>query len=146
MLIPAFSGHGFKAFGRVGEDITSKLFIGFMFLDADYTPKPYEQWSVQNWPETYQNPNYNNIFGTGIAFAPQNSISKPRTNKNRTAIFPSPPRQVMPSGITAKLVADNIIETIKTGAMSLNHKGSIWNNRSCLYCFYRLWNDKRKWN
>lgn len=48
MLIPSFSGHGFKAYNKTGEDITSKLFKGFMIVDADYTPKPYEEWSVQD--------------------------------------------------------------------------------------------------
>ena len=33
----------------------------------------------------------------------------------------------MPSGITAKLVADNIIDTIKSGKESLSHKGSLGN-------------------
>src|SRR5690606_6666024 len=56
MLIPAFSGHGFKAYDRQGLEITDKLFRGFMIVDADYTPKPYGLWSVQDWPETYQNP------------------------------------------------------------------------------------------
>ncbi|MBP9186566.1 MAG: NAD(P)/FAD-dependent oxidoreductase [Bacteroidia bacterium] len=127
MLIPAFSGHGFKAFNKTNEDITEKLFKGFMIVDADYSPKPYENWSVQDWPETYQNPSYANIFAPGIAFAPPHSISKPRKSTNGTEIFPAPPRTGMPSGITAKLVADNIIDTIKNGSPSLNHKGSMGN-------------------
>lgn len=126
MLIPAFSGHGFKAFDRANEDITAKLFKGFMIVDADYSAKPYEEWSVQDWPETYQNPSYNNIFAPGIAFAPPHSISKPRKSKNGTEIFPAPPRTGMPSGITAKLVADNIIDTIN-GAKTQHHKGSMGN-------------------
>lgn len=127
MLIPAFSGHGFKAFNKTNEDITEKLFKGFMIVDADYSPKPYENWSVQDWPETYQNPSYANIFAPGIAFAPPHSISKPRKSTNGTEIFPAPPRTGMPSGITAKLVADNIIDTIKNGSPSLNLKGSMGN-------------------
>ncbi len=127
MLIPAFSGHGFKAFNKNDEDITEKLFKGFMIVDADYTSKPYEEWSVQDWPETYQNPSYKNIFAPGIAFAPPHAISKPRVSKNGTPISPSPPRTGMPSGITAKLVADNIIDTIKKGKESLEHKGSMGN-------------------
>jgi sulfide:quinone oxidoreductase len=127
MLIPAFSGHGFKAFDQSDQDITEKLFKGFMIVDADYTAKPYEQWTVQDWPETYQNPSYPNIFAPGIAFAPPHSISKPRKSKNGTEIFPSPPRTGMPSGITAKLVADNIIESIKKGSPEINHKGSMGN-------------------
>lgn len=127
MLIPSFSGHGFKAFDKTNNDITAKLFKGFMIVDADYTPKPYEEWTVQDWPETYQNPSYANIFAPGIAFAPPHAISKPRKSKNGTEIFPSPPRTGMPSGITAKLVADNIIDTINNGTMSLEHKGSMGN-------------------
>ncbi len=127
MLIPAFSGHGFKAYDKNDADITDKLFKGFMIVDADYTPKPYEEWTVQDWPETYQNPSYKNIFAPGIAFAPPHSISKPRKSKNGTDIFPSPPRTGMPSGITARLVADNIIDSIKLGKESLHHKGSMGN-------------------
>lgn len=128
MLIPAFSGHGFKAYDYSGQDITAKLFNGFMIVDADYTPKPYEAWSVKDWPETYQNPSYPNIFAPGIAFAPPHPISRPRMSPNGTAISPAPPRTGMPSGITAKLVADNIIDTIRTGGdISLHHKGSLGN-------------------
>ncbi len=127
MLIPAFSGHGFKAFDKNNQDITDKLFKGFMIVDADYTPRPYEEWTVQDWPETYQNPSYKNIFAPGIAFAPPHTISKPRKSKNGTDIFPAPPRTGMPSGITAKLVADNIIDTIKKGKEDLHHKGSMGN-------------------
>jgi sulfide:quinone oxidoreductase len=127
MLIPAFSGHGFKAFDKNNEDITEKLFKGFMIVDADYTAKPYEEWTVQDWPETYQNPSYSNIFAPGIAFAPPHSISRPRKSPNGTEIFPSPPRTGMPSGITAKLVADNIIDSIKNGKDSTHHLGSLGN-------------------
>ena len=126
MLIPAFAGHPFKAYNKTGEDITSKLFAGFMIVDADYTQKPYEEWKVQDWPETYQNPSYPNIFAPGIAFAPPHSISKPRTSKNGNPIFPSPPRTGMPSGITAKLVADNIIAEILNTKEKI-HKGSLGN-------------------
>jgi sulfide:quinone oxidoreductase len=141
MLIPAFSGHGFKAFDKESKDITDKLFKGFMIVDADYTPKPYEEWTVQDWPETYQNPSYNNIFAPGIAFAPPHTISKPRKSKNGTDIFPSPPRTGMPSGITAKLVADNIIDSIKSGKDSLHHKGSMGNmGAACIASAgYGLW-------
>lgn len=127
MLIPAFSGHGFKAYDAQGEDITSKLFNGFMLVDADYTPKPFEQWSVKDWPETYQNPSYDNIFAPGIAFAPPHTISKPATSPNGTAIFPAPPRTGMPSGVSAKVVADNIIHMINHQTKELKHKASMGN-------------------
>lgn len=127
MLIPSFSGHGFKAFDKKNNDITDKLFKGFMIVDADYTPKPYEEWTVQDWPETYQNPSYKNIFAPGIAFAPPHTISKPRKSRNGTEIFPSPPRTGMPSGITAKLVADNIIHMVQHNTDKMSHKGSMGN-------------------
>ncbi|MGJ8746019.1 NAD(P)/FAD-dependent oxidoreductase [Polaribacter sp.] len=127
MLIPSFSGHGFKAYDKNENDITEKLFKGFMIVDADYTVKPYEKWSVKDWPETYQNPSYKNIFAPGIAFAPPHAISKPRTSKNGTVISPAPPRTGMPSGITAIIVADNIIDAIKSGKEILSHKGSMGN-------------------
>lgn len=127
MLIPAFTGHGFQAYAKDGSNITDKLFKGFMIVDADYTPRPYEEWTVQDWPETYQNPSYPNIFAPGIAFAPPHTISKPATSPNGTAIFPSPPRTGMPSGISAKIVVDNIIESIKTGNTTVHHKGSMGN-------------------
>jgi sulfide:quinone oxidoreductase len=127
MLIPAFSGHGFKAFDKKGGDITAKLFKGFMIVDADYSPKPFEEWTVQDWPETYQNPSYKNIFAPGIAFAPPHTISKPRKSTNGTPIFPAPPRTGMPSGITAKLVADNITYMIKHNTDKIHHLGSMGN-------------------
>jgi sulfide:quinone oxidoreductase len=141
MLIPSFSGHGFKAFNKKGSEITERLFKGFMLVDADYTARPYEEWTVQDWPETYQNPSYPNIFAPGIAFAPPHSISRPRKSKNGTDIFPSPPRTGMPSGITAKLVADNIIDTIKKGQPSSHHKGSLGNmGAACIASAgYGLW-------
>lgn len=127
MLIPSFSGHGFKAFDKTGADITGKLFKGFMIVDADYSAKPYEEWTVQDWPETYQNPSYPNIFAPGIAFAPPHSISRPRKSPNGTEIYPAPPRTGMPSGITAKIVADNIIDMIQGGQEKPTHKGSLGN-------------------
>ena len=127
MLIPAFSGPGFTAFDKKGEDITGKLFMpnGFMKVDADYTKKPFEEWSAADWPSTYQNPDYANIFAAGIAFAPPHSISKPMTSPNGTPIFPAPPRTGMPSGVTGKVVAENIIDWIKTGKPLLKHKASM---------------------
>jgi sulfide:quinone oxidoreductase len=127
MLIPGFAGHGFKAYDKQGADITSKLFApsGLMKVDADYTAKPFDQWSVTDWPQTYQNPSYPNIFAPGIAFAPPHSISKPMTSKNGTAIFASAPRTGMPSGVMGKVTAENIIEWIKTGNPEIKHKASM---------------------
>jgi sulfide:quinone oxidoreductase len=127
MLIPGFSGPGLKAFDRNDEDITSKVFApnGFMKVDADYSGKPFEEWSVDDWPSTYQNQDYQNMFAAGIAFAPPHSISKPMKSKNGTPIFPAPPRTGMPSGVIGKVVAQNIYEWIKSGKPLLKHKASM---------------------
>lgn len=127
MLIPAFSGPGFKAFDKDGGEITDKLFApnGFMKVDADYTKKPFEEWKAADWPETYQHPEYKNVFAAGIAFAPPHSISKPMTNPNGMAIFPAPPRTGMPSGVTGKIVAQNIINWVKKDDDSLKHRASM---------------------
>jgi len=127
MLIPAFAGHGIKAFDKSETDITSALFApnNLMKVDADYSGKPYEEWTITDWPSTYQNPAYPNIFAPGIAFAPPHAISKPMKSKNGTPIFPSPPRTGMPSGVMGKIVAQNITEWIKTGKPLMKHRASM---------------------
>ena len=127
MLIPGFAGHDFKAFDKQGNDITNNLFApnGLMKVDADYTPRPFEEWSVEDWPQTYQNPSYPNIFAPGIAFAPPHSISKPMMSKNGTAIYASAPRTGMPSGVMGKVTAENIVSWIKTGSPEIKHRASM---------------------
>ncbi len=127
MLIPGFAGSGIKAFDKEENDITLNLFneAGFMKVDADYTPRPYEEWSAKDWPSTYQSPAYSNIFASGIAFAPPHAISKPFINPNGTAIAPAPPRTGMPSGVIGNIVASNIAESINNGAITLKHKASM---------------------
>ncbi len=127
MLIPAFAGGGIKAFAKDGSDITNDLFApsGFMKVDANYQPKDYVDWSVADWPSVYQSPKFDTIFAAGIAFAPPHAISKPMTNKNGLAIFPTPPRTGMPSGVMGKVVALNIAESILSGRKTLNHKASM---------------------
>ncbi len=115
MLLPPFSGVGLKAYDKNGGDITSELFAanGFMKVDADYSPKPYDQWKPSDWPKTYQNPQYKNIFAVGIAFAPPHGISKPMKSPNGTPINPTPPRTGMPSGVMGRIVAYSIVDMIK---------------------------------
>ena len=117
MLLPPFRGADLKAFDRMGNDISDQLFApsGFMKVDADYTVKEYDQWRAEDWPKTYRNPIYPNIFAVGIAFAPPHQISKPRKSPNGTLIAPSPPRTGMPSGIMGKLAILSIKELIKKG-------------------------------
>jgi sulfide:quinone oxidoreductase len=127
MLIPAFAGAGLKAYNKAGEDITTLLFApsGFMKVDADYSVKDFEDWSVEDWPSTYQSPVFPNIFAPGIAFAPPHQISKPMKSPNGTLITPAPPRTGMPSGVMGKIVALNIVEQIKTGRSDFKHKASM---------------------
>lgn len=127
MLIPSFSGVGLQSFDKSGNDITEKIFApnGFMKVDADYTPKPYESWDAEDWPSIYQNPSYRNLYAAGIAFAPPHAISKPMKSKNGTPISPTPPRTGMPSGVIGKVVALNIVEQIKSGTTVHKHKASM---------------------
>lgn len=127
MLIPAFAGVGLRAFARDGSDLTSRLFApnGLMKVDADYTPRPFEEWSVRDWPSVYRNPDYDNLYAAGIAFAPPHPISKPMTSKNGLPIYPTAPRTGMPSGVMGKIVALNIAHQIKTGKTAWPHKASM---------------------
>jgi sulfide:quinone oxidoreductase len=128
MLLPPFSGVGLQSFDKQGKDITSKLFTanGFMKVDADYSQKSYDEWKPSDWPNTYQNPDYKNIFAVGIAFAPPHPISKPASNNKGTPIFPTPPRTGMPTGVMARLVTYSIADMIN-GADAPTHKASMAN-------------------
>ncbi len=127
MLIPAFAGVGMKAFSKAGEDITGQLFVpnGLMKVDADYSGKAFEDWSVEDWPSVYQSPAFKNIFATGIAFAPPHQISKPMKSPNGTLITPAPPRTGMPSGVIGKIVALNIVNQILKNSNGFKHKASM---------------------
>ena len=127
MLIPPFAGVGLKAYAKDGSDITDKVFApnGFMKVDADYTQKPYEEWKASDWPRTYQNPDYKNLFAAGIAFAPPHIISKPMKSPNGTPINPTPPRTGMPSGIIGKAVAHSVCDLITKGENAHLHEASM---------------------
>ena len=127
MLIPAFAGQTIQSIDKSGTDITGKVFAanGMMKVDADYSPKPYEEWKAADWPSIYQNVAYDNIYAAGIAFAPPHSMSKPMESPNGTKIFPTPPRTGMPSGVIGKIVAQNIAHQIKTGRKEHPHKASM---------------------
>ncbi len=115
MLLPPFRGADLKAYDADGNDISAEVFApsGFMKVDADYTPKPFEEWRAKDWPSTYQAPGYPNVFAVGIAFAPPHQISRPRTSANGTAIAPAPPRTGMPSGIMGRTAAETIVDMVE---------------------------------
>ncbi|MBI1352667.1 MAG: NAD(P)/FAD-dependent oxidoreductase [Actinomycetales bacterium] len=127
MLLPPFRGVDLAAFDRDGNDITAEVFApnGFMKVDADYTPKPYEEWKASDWPKTYQSVKYDNVWAAGIAFAPPHAMSQPRTSPNGTVIAPAPPRTGMPSGVIGRAVAQTIAERIKHGAQGKVHTASM---------------------
>ena len=126
MLIPPFSGVGLKAFAKDGSDMTDKMFLpnGFMKVDAKYDAGAYENWKASDWPRTYQNPDYANIFAAGIAFAPPHLISKPAQSVNGTPINPTPPRTGMPAGIIGKAVAHSVCDLINNPDAKL-HEASM---------------------
>lgn len=115
MLIPPFGGVPMKAYDADGSDITDQMFApsGFMKVDADYTPKPYEEWRAGDWPKTYECPGFPNVFAAGISFAPPHQISRPLKSANGTVIAPAPPRTGMPSGVMGKAVATTIAARLK---------------------------------
>ena len=127
MLLPPFRGADLKAFDREGNDITDQVFApsGFMKVDADYSPKPYEQWRASDWPRTYQSVKYDNVWAAGIAFAPPHQMSKPRKTPNGTVIAPAPPRTGMPSGVIGRAVAKTIAERVKHGDAGKVHTASM---------------------
>jgi sulfide:quinone oxidoreductase len=127
MLLPPFRGVDLQAVDANGNDVTDQVFApsGFMKVDADYTPKPYEQWQASDWPSTYQSVVYDNVWAAGIAFAPPHQMSRPHTTPNGTAIAPAPPRTGMPSGVIGRAVAQTIAERIKHGASGKVHTASM---------------------
>ncbi|OHD97697.1 MAG: sulfide:quinone reductase [Sulfurimonas sp. RIFCSPHIGHO2_12_FULL_36_9] len=127
MLIPPFAGVGLKAYAKDGTDITATVFApnGFMKVDAKYDAGTYENWKASDWPKTYQNPTYSNMFACGIAFAPPHPISKPMSSPNGTPINPTPPRTGMPSGIIGKAVAHSICDRILQGENAPLHEASM---------------------
>jgi sulfide:quinone oxidoreductase len=126
MLLPPFSGVGLKAQDPLGADITSDVFApnGFMKVDADYEPKPYERWRARDWPRYYRSPSFPSLFAAGIAFAPPHPISRPRVSVRGTTISPAPPRTGMPSAMIAKAVARSIVDLMR-GAPAPTHSASM---------------------
>ena len=117
MLLPPFRGAGLAVIDRAGNDIADTLFApnGFMKVDADYSSKPFEEWSAADWPRTYESPVHPNVFGVGIAFAPPHAISRPRQTPSGAPVAPAPPRTGMPSGVQGRTVAETIADRIRLG-------------------------------
>ena len=115
MLIPQFRGIPIKYLGADGHDLTPEMTQpnGFMNVDADYTPKPYERYAATDWPATYRSPRYDRLYAAGIAFAPPHPLSKSKKSPNGVTIQATVPRTGMASGIMGKTVALNILDQIE---------------------------------
>jgi sulfide:quinone oxidoreductase len=121
MLIPRFLGQPLAYVDKDGVDLSGDILApnGLVKVDAKYG-LPYDELIKQPdaWPRVYQNPAHPEIFAAGIAFAPPGPISVPHTTPNGTAIAAAPPRTGMVSGIIGRVVALNIIDLVKGGAMT----------------------------
>ncbi|MGD2084361.1 MAG: NAD(P)/FAD-dependent oxidoreductase, partial [Chromatiales bacterium] len=82
-----------------------------------------EDLKASDWPRTYQNPTYPNLFAAGIAFAPPGCTSKPCVSRNGTPIGPTVPRTGYTSELTGKAAALNIADMIQGRAPS--HSASL---------------------
>jgi len=118
MLLPPFKGIEIKAFDRAGAEITGNVFApsGFMKVDADYTPKPYDEWAPKDWPATYVSPAYDNVFAAGIAFAPPHAVSRPMKTPSGLPVAPAVPRTGMTAGIMGRTVAYSIADKVRLGS------------------------------
>jgi sulfide:quinone oxidoreductase len=117
MLIPAFAGVPMQYINKNGDDITNELCApnNMLKVDADYSSagRGYDNWKAGDWPRTYQNPQYKNLFAAGIAFAPPHPISKPGAAPDGTPITATPPRTGMASAIIGHTVALNVADMVK---------------------------------
>jgi sulfide:quinone oxidoreductase len=116
MLIPPFKGKPIRYLDREGNDLAGELTnkAGFLKVDAGYG-KCYEEIDASDWPRTYQNQTYRNLFAVGIAFAPPGCMSKPCASPNGTSISPAIPRTGYTSELTGKAAALNVAEMIQGG-------------------------------
>lgn len=116
MLIPPFEGQHIQYLDKNGNDIKDTMCnpAGFVKVDACYG-KSYDDMDCLDWPKTYQNPEYGNIYSCGIAFAPPGCMSRPCTTPNGTQLMPAIPRTGYTSELTGKAAALNIAEMIKGG-------------------------------
>jgi len=114
MLIPQFKAQPIKWIDKDGNDITGEMTnpAGFVKVDAVYG-KPYDELDGPDWPRTYQNPKYKNVFAAGIAFAPPGPLSRPRQAPDGSPIAPAPPRTGYTAELSGRAAALNIVDMIE---------------------------------
>jgi sulfide:quinone oxidoreductase len=129
MLIPAFAGVPIKYITKDGSDITGDLCApnGMLKVDADYSsaPRGFDNWRKEDWPLTYQNQTYKNIYAAGISFAPPHPISKPAASPDGTPIVASPPRTGMAAGIIGHVVAMSVADIVNGKSSEPEHTASM---------------------
>jgi sulfide:quinone oxidoreductase len=114
MLIPPFKGKPIKYLDKEGNDLAGKVLNPARFFKVDATyGKSYAEITAADWPRTYQNPDYKNIFACGIAFAPPGPMSEPSTTPSGKPVSPAIPRTGYTSELTGKAAALNIAEMIQ---------------------------------
>jgi sulfide:quinone oxidoreductase len=114
MLIPPFMGQSVRYLDKDGNDLSNFLLnpAKFLKVDAAYG-KRYEDTDASDWPKTYQNQTYRNLFGAGIAFAPPGPMSRPGEAPSGAPISPAIPRTGYTSELTGKAAALNVAEMIQ---------------------------------
>ena len=114
MLIPKFLGQPLAFVDKDGNDIRDKMCnpAGFIKVDGKYG-KTYDEITADDWPKTYQSPVYENIFASGIAFAPPGTMSRPSQTASGAQLFPAIPRTGYTSELTGKAAALNIADMIE---------------------------------
>jgi len=129
MLIPAFAGVPMKYIDKSGNDISGELCApnGMLKVDADYASagRGFDNWKKEDWPETYQTPNYGNLYAAGIAFAPPHPISKPGKSPDGTPITATPPRTGMAAAIIGHAVANSIADIVNGVSDKPTHTASM---------------------
>lgn len=114
MLIPPFQGKPIKYLDKEGNDLSDVLLNPARFLKVDAVyGKPYEAVKASDWPKTYQNQTYKNLFGAGIAFAPPGPMSRPSQSPSGKPISPAIPRTGYTSELTGQAAALNVAEMIQ---------------------------------
>jgi sulfide:quinone oxidoreductase len=120
MLIPQFRGVPMRYVDANGSDMTGRMTqpSGFVTVDADYSPKAYEQYRAQDWPQLYRSPHDERVYAAGIAFAVPHPLSRSIKSATGAPITATAPRTGMASGIIGRTVALNVLDQARGSAPS----------------------------
>ncbi len=128
MLLPPFRGADLAAFDSDGADVTGDVFApsGFMKVDADYTPKPYEEWKASRLAADLPVREVRQRLGRRHRLRPAApDVATAHLAPTARSSHPAPPRTGMPSGVIGRAVAQTIAGRIKHGAGGQVHTASM---------------------